>query len=607
NRIWGYLLGTGVIEPLDDIRAGNPPSNPELLEWLTTEFIGHDFDVRHLIGTICKSRTYQLSIETNEWNADDEINFSHAKARRLPAEVLFDAVYAVTGTTPKIPGAKPGTRAQQLDDVKTDLKSGFLANLGRPARESACECDRSNDVQLGAVMALLSGPTVADAIGDEGNAIAKLVAATPDDRELIEKIFLRVLSRNPTSEQVEAALANWAGIESDHQRLQQELAAKEKEWIPVRDQREAARAARLKEANDAVAAYQPAHDKERKRLGAERAKREAAAKAAVEEIRGKLPALAREAETKLTVNRLWTPWHPLVPATATASDKSKVEILPDGSVRGAGKARALDYLLTGEATLRNITGIMIESVPDETFPTFAAGLNPDGNFVVTEVQARWKSTADPKTEHALAFSDAWADFNQEGFDVKGAIDGKVDRGNKGWALSGANLQVPHRAAFKLKEIMAGDADGATLTVGVLSRYNNQYPIGRFRIWVTDAKDPLSPGLPAEISAIVSTLPDRRSAAQRATLQEWVAANDAEFQKRRGELIRARDPVAPDQKMAALKAAVVKAERPIMIDPRVIRIREDLKMSAAQLENRRLTAAQDLTWALINNPAFLFNY
>ena len=86
---------------------------------------------------ICKSRTYQLSIEGNRWNEDDEINFSHGKARRLPAEVLFDSVYAVTGATPEIPGAKPGVRATQLVDAATDLKSGFLANLGRPARESA--------------------------------------------------------------------------------------------------------------------------------------------------------------------------------------------------------------------------------------------------------------------------------------------------------------------------------------------------------------------------------------------------------------------------------------------------------------------------------------
>ncbi|MEM0898255.1 MAG: DUF1549 domain-containing protein, partial [Verrucomicrobiota bacterium] len=183
NRLWGYLLGTGIIEPLDDIRAGNPPTNPELLDWLTREFIESGFDTRHIIRLICQSRTYQRSIRTNPWNADDKINFSHAKARRLPAEVLYDAVYAVTGAKSQFPGVPVGTRAAALPDVGVELPDGFLGNLGRPVRESACECERSNDIQLGSVMALVSGPTIADAIGDEDNAIPRLAASTSDDRQ----------------------------------------------------------------------------------------------------------------------------------------------------------------------------------------------------------------------------------------------------------------------------------------------------------------------------------------------------------------------------------------------------------------------------------------
>ena len=110
------MTGTGIIEPIDDIRAGNPPSNPELLNWLTKEFIESGFNIRHLVKIITKSRTYQLSVKTNKWNEDDTINFSHAKARRLPAEVLFDSIYRVTGTTSKFPGVPEGTRAAQLPD-----------------------------------------------------------------------------------------------------------------------------------------------------------------------------------------------------------------------------------------------------------------------------------------------------------------------------------------------------------------------------------------------------------------------------------------------------------------------------------------------------------
>jgi hypothetical protein len=132
--------------------------NPQLLNYLTKRFVEGKFNTREVIKEICNSRTYQLSIATNKWNEKDETNFSHAKARRLPAETLYDAVHFVTGVTPNIPGAGAGTRASQLPDAKLDLKSGFLANLGRPARESACECERSDDLQMSAVMAFLSGP-----------------------------------------------------------------------------------------------------------------------------------------------------------------------------------------------------------------------------------------------------------------------------------------------------------------------------------------------------------------------------------------------------------------------------------------------------------------
>ena len=90
NRLWGYLFGVGVMEPIDDIRAGNPPTNPELLDYLTAEFIKSGFNVRHVVTLICMSRTYQLSVATHKWNEDDKTNYSHAVARRLPAEVLYD-------------------------------------------------------------------------------------------------------------------------------------------------------------------------------------------------------------------------------------------------------------------------------------------------------------------------------------------------------------------------------------------------------------------------------------------------------------------------------------------------------------------------------------
>ena len=121
---------------------------------------------------ICKSRTYQLSVETNKWNEDDKINYSHAMARRLPAEVLYDAVHRVTGSIVEVPGRAAGHAARpSCPTPASSCPSGFLDTFGRPARESACECERSSGLQLGPVMALVSGPTIGDAIADPANEL----------------------------------------------------------------------------------------------------------------------------------------------------------------------------------------------------------------------------------------------------------------------------------------------------------------------------------------------------------------------------------------------------------------------------------------------------
>lgn len=343
-----------------------------------------------------------------------------------------------------------------------------------------------------------------------------------------------------------------------------------------------------------------------KRLAAEREKRIAEARKAVADYEAGLPKKVAEYEETVKASGLWARWHLVTPGEATLSDKSKVSILADGSVRAEGGERNLDHLLTSEVSLTNITGIMIESVPDPAYPAFGAGLSKDGNFVITELQARWKTKAEGAKDQGIAFVDARADFTQKDFDAKRAFDGNLDRGNRGWAISGTNLQVPHRAMFKLKEPMVGDGEGALLTVGVLCRLTS-HPIGRFRLYITDAPDPLQLGLPAAVAETLTTVPTARSAEQVSALQAFVAENDAELQKRRAGIKGAEAPVPPDKKLAELEKALQYVEQPIEVDPRYLRAKADADMSAAQLADRRLTAAQDLTWALINNPAFLFNH
>ena len=204
NRLWSYFFGIGIIDPVDDIRAGNPPSNPELLESLTNDFIASGFDTRRIMRLIATSRTYQHSVETSKWNEDDNVNFSHALARRLPAETLFDAIHRASGSLARLPGQRPGSRAVELPGPEVKLKDNFLDLFGRPPRESACECERGTGMSLGQALNLVNGPTFAGAINDPENRILALANTEKDDRKLIEEMFLSFLCRPPTKAETDA-------------------------------------------------------------------------------------------------------------------------------------------------------------------------------------------------------------------------------------------------------------------------------------------------------------------------------------------------------------------------------------------------------------------
>src|SRR5262249_17879528 len=141
NRAWAHFLGRGLVEPVDDVRATNPPSNPELLDALAAHLVASKYDVKALIRAITASRTYQLSSRPNATNEKDGQNYSRALLRRLPAEVLLDAVSQATGAPERFPGEPPGTRAIQLWDNK--VPHYFLKAFGRPERSGSCECERN--------------------------------------------------------------------------------------------------------------------------------------------------------------------------------------------------------------------------------------------------------------------------------------------------------------------------------------------------------------------------------------------------------------------------------------------------------------------------------
>jgi hypothetical protein len=201
NRTWSYFFGRGVIDPVDDIRASNPASNPELLDALTADFIKSGFDVRHLMRTICNSRTYQLSVVANKWNEDDSINFSHANPRRLSAEQLLDAVAVATGSRPKIKGVPKDMRAAEIPDGMVK-ENDFLTLFGRPKRQSACECERTSNVTLSHALNLINGATISEAVAAKDNRISKLIEAETDNKKVVEEIYLSVLNRPPNASEL---------------------------------------------------------------------------------------------------------------------------------------------------------------------------------------------------------------------------------------------------------------------------------------------------------------------------------------------------------------------------------------------------------------------
>jgi len=599
NRLWGYLFGIGIVEPIDDIRASNPATNPELLDYLTEEFVKSNFNVRHVIGLICKSRTYQLSLATNKWNEDDSINYSHATARRLPAEVLYDAIHRVTGSKTKIPGVPEGTRAAAIPDSGIELKDGFLTNLGRPPRESACECERVSDIQLGPVMALISGPTVANAIEDSENAIAKLVTTEPNDEQLVNELFFRVMNRPATKGEVDAYLQMLALIDGDHQTLTTAVEKRAAWWKEEKPKLEKQR----EEAIAAAKADLDAYSKEiAPRIAEAEKKRQAGIEAAEADLKKYVDATPEHIaawEKKMASS---VEWHPLAPETLSATNGVKLQRQSDRSIRATGDAKQSAYTIDVNTSLRGITGIRIEAMASNPSGT-GPGLPDNGNFVVTEFEVQAASQAKPKEFKKIALQNAKADFLQAGFNAALTIDGNAGNQN-GWAVANAG-GVDHWATFETKEPLGFD-EGTTLKFVIHQNHNAvNHLLGQFRISVTTDKM-VGLGLPESFLAITSVPGDQRDDAQKKLLTDYFTKSDAGLQAKQSAVAVAKQALPEDPGVTKRKETVKFVSQEIGDDRQLVQLRKDLEFSTKQVGNKRLTAAQDLTWALINNPAFLFN-
>ena len=215
NRVWYHLMGRGLVDPNDDLRASNPPVNGPLLDALTADFVAHRFDLRYLVRTILTSRTYQLSAVPNETNRDDETNFSHALVRPLQAEQLLDALSGVTGVPVKFTGQPEGTRAAQLPGARSLRERGaapsegerFLRTFGKPERSLTCECERSEDTTLGQAFQMMSGQLLQGMLSEPDNRLGRLIKSGRTDRAIVEELYLAAVCRPPSEKERTAAEA----------------------------------------------------------------------------------------------------------------------------------------------------------------------------------------------------------------------------------------------------------------------------------------------------------------------------------------------------------------------------------------------------------------
>ena len=204
NRTWSYFFHRGIIEPVDDVRSTNPPINPALLDALTKDFIDHKFDIRHLMRRIVTSATYQRSSVPTPSNRHDELNFSRAIPRRVPAEALLDSLVQATGVAENFGGAPSGFRAAQLPDGNID--SDFLRLFGKPQRMDACECERDNTSNLLQALHFINGKSIVNRVQSPGGRPALLLAQKLTDQQLLTETYLWSLSRHPRPAEVKVGL-----------------------------------------------------------------------------------------------------------------------------------------------------------------------------------------------------------------------------------------------------------------------------------------------------------------------------------------------------------------------------------------------------------------
>lgn len=217
NRVWAHFMGSGIVDPVDDIRVSNPATNPELFDTLGTKLIEYNFDFKRLVRDICNSEAYQRSATPNESNKSDTRNYAFAAVRRIPAESMLDCISQVTGTKDKFRGLPLGARAVQIADGSTSTY--FLTTFGRAPRNTVCECEASTDPSLSQALHLLNGDSVHQKV-QQGGVVKQMLDAGKSADEILQSLYVRALSRMPTPEEIAAIQAQLATAANAQQGLE---------------------------------------------------------------------------------------------------------------------------------------------------------------------------------------------------------------------------------------------------------------------------------------------------------------------------------------------------------------------------------------------------
>jgi hypothetical protein len=294
------------------------------------------------------------------------------------------------------------------------------------------------------------------------------------------------------------------------------------------------------------------------------------------------------------------------------SGVEKLEKQPDGSLFATGlpegKQQNGNYQLRAKTDLTGITAFKLEALPDDRLPSNGPGLAPDGNFVLGEFIVQQNPLGQrpqrgQRREGQIELRNPKADFEQANFSVAEALK----RGNRdrGWAVS-PDTGCRHEATFETKE-PAGLEGGTMLSFQLVQTFQNgKYNLGRFRLWATTS--PLVRfGVPKNVADAVKAAPEKRTKEQNDALRGHFLEQHREYQSAKRVLASAKKPLPADPQLAALEQKHAEAQKPVVIAHELIQLRRDAGLSKDQLASRRLTAAQDLAWALINSPAFLFNH